>query len=68
MVDFDHKLSNVHRGENLVNNLDTLGVRDHCVVLSGNVKVALVELPGDKCCSKFYLLRISSILNAKLYT
>ena len=58
MVDLDHKLANVHCGENLVNNLDTLRVRDHRIVLSGNVKVALVELPGDNFCSKFYLKTI----------
>ena len=45
----DHKLADIHCSENLVDNIDTLGVGDncgdHCVVFSHNVKVTPVELP-----------------------
>ena len=45
MVHFDHKLAHVDSSEDLVNNLDTLCVRDHGIVLPGNVEVTLVKLP-----------------------
>ena len=45
MVHFDHKLAHVDSSEDLVDNLDTLCVRDHGIVLPGNVEVALVKLP-----------------------
>ena len=45
VVDLDHELADVDGGENLVDDLHTLGVGDHCIVFAGNVKVALVELP-----------------------
>ena len=45
MVHFDHKLAHVDSSEDLVDNLDTLCVRDHGIVLPGNVEVTLVELP-----------------------
>merc|ERR1719150_257068 len=45
VVHFDHKLAHVDSSEDLVDNLDTLCVRDHGIVLSGNVEVTLVKLP-----------------------
>ena len=45
VVDLDHELANVNGGENLVDDLHTLGIGDHRIVFAGNVKVALVELP-----------------------
>ena len=45
MVHFDHKLAHVDSSEDLVDNLDTLCVRDHGIVLPGNVEVTLVKLP-----------------------
>ena len=47
VVDLDHELADVDGGENLMDNLHALSVGDHCIVFAGNVKVALVELPGD---------------------
>ena len=45
VVHFDHKLADVDSSEDLVDNLDTLCVRDHGIVLPGNVEVTLVKLP-----------------------
>ena len=63
MIDLDDKLAHIHRGKDLVDNLDTLSVGDHGVVLSRNVKVTLVELPGGSFRSEFSL---HYHLNAKL--
>ena len=43
-TNLDDKLANINRSEDFVDNLDTLGVRNHGVVFAGNVKVTLVEL------------------------
>ena len=44
-ANLDNKLANVDSGENFVNNLDTLCIRNHCIIFSSDVKVTLVELP-----------------------
>ena len=61
MVHFDHKLAHVDSSEDLVDNLDTLCVRDHGIVLPGNVEVALVKLPE-------VVEKISLKLGIKSYT
>ena len=44
-ANLDNKLANVDSGENFVNNLDTLCIRNHCIIFSSDVEVTLVELP-----------------------
>ena len=43
LTNLDDKLANINSSEDFVDNLDTLGVRDHCVEFASNVKVTLVE-------------------------
>ena len=44
-ANLDNKLANVDSGENFVDNLDALCIRNHCIVFSSDVEVTLVELP-----------------------
>ena len=44
-ANLDKKLANVDSGENFIDNLDALGIRNHCIIFPSDVEVTLIELP-----------------------